>query len=128
MAVKKEAQAAKAKDAFLTLAPEAGVYLKGLMQTDLNAPHHIARIMEYVRLYGKSEVLQAIIHALRFRAFGADYVKNIILQQRASRGAKEIDPITLTKKPEWANLSVEEPDLSLYDELFDNDKEEEPNE
>lgn len=128
VAVKKEAQAAKAKDAFLTLAPEAGVYLKGLMQTDLNAPHHIARIMEYVRLYGKSEVLQAIIHALRFRAFGADYVKNIILQQRASRGAKEIDPITLTKKPEWANLSVEEPDLSLYDELFDNDKEEEPNE
>ena len=127
IAIKKEAQATKLKDAFLTLAPEAGVYLKGLMETDLNAPHHIARIMEYVRCYGKSEVLQALIHALKFKAFGADYVKNIILQQRAARGMKQSAPITLTKKPEWANLAVEEPDLSLYDELFDK-KEDRPDE
>lgn len=118
IAFKKEARAAKTKDAFLALGPEAADYLKGLMNTELHAVHHIARIMEYVHSYGKFEVLQAMAHALKFGAYGAPYIKNIIGQQRAARGMKEPQAITLAKKPEWAALAVEEPDLALYDELF----------
>lgn len=118
LAIKKEALAAKTKDAFLILGKEAEQYLQGLIETELNIPHHIAKIMEYVHLYGKTEVLGALEHALRFKAFGAPYIHNIILQKRASRGLTKPQPIVIARKPEWTKLAVEEPDLSLYDDLF----------
>jgi hypothetical protein len=45
-------------------------------------------------------------------------LKNLILQQRASRGLKEEQPIVIREKPHWTQSSVEECDLSLYDELM----------
>jgi len=119
IAEKKKAFASKLKDQFLNLGELAKLYLDGLVASELNAHHHIAQIMESVRLYGKTEVLQAIGHALRHKAYGAPYLKNIILQQRAARGLKEHMPIVIPAKPAWTQLAVEEQDLSLYDDLFD---------
>jgi len=117
IAEKKKAFASKLKDHFLGLGTVAQIYLDGLLSAELHVPHHIAGIMECVRLYGKTEVLQAIEHALNYKAYGAPYLKNIILQQRAARGMKEPLPIIVTVKPAWTQLCVEEQDLSLYDEL-----------
>lgn len=119
LAIKRKAHASKIKDNFLSLGEAAKIYLDGLIKAELNLPHHLSQIMDWVRLYGKTEVLQAIDHALRFNAFGAAYLKNIILQQRAARGLKEAPPITIPAKPAWTQLSVEEQDLSLYDEMFE---------
>ena len=112
------------KDSFLKLGDSANEYLSGLIKTELHLPHHLYEIMECVRLYGRTEVLQAIEHALKFKAFGAPYLKNIILQQRASRGIKETPPIIIPSKPAWTQLSVEEQDLSLYDDLFEEEDDE----
>lgn len=120
IAEKKKAFASKLKDQFLNLGDLAKNYLDGLIASELNVHHHIAQIMESVRLYGKTEVLQAIDHALRHKAFGAPYLKNIILQQRAARGVKEHAPIIIPAKPAWTQLAVEEQDLSLYDDMFDS--------
>ena len=120
IAEKKKAFASKLKDQFLNLGDIAKNYLDGLIASELNPHHHIAQIMECVRLYGKTEVLQAMEHALRHKAFGASYLKNIILQQRAARGVKEQMPIVVPVKPAWTQLAVEEQDLSLYDDLFDS--------
>jgi transposase len=122
IAEKKNAFAAKLKDQFLNLGEPTASYLDGLVASELNVHHHVAQIMECVRLYGKTEVLQAIDHALRHKAFGAPYLKNIILQQRAARGIKEQLPITIPAKPAWTQLAVEEQDLSLYDDLFESHK------
>ncbi len=119
LAIKRKAHASKIKDSFLTLGDLAKAYLEGLIKADLNLPHHLAQIMDWVRLYGKTEVLQAIDHALSFKAFGSAYLQNIILQQRAARGLKETSPIIIPAKPAWTQLSVEEQDLSLYDEMFE---------
>ncbi len=78
--------------------------------------------MECVCLYGKAEVLQAMDHALKHKAYGAPYLKNIILQQRAARGIQERAPITIPQKPAWTQLCVEEQDLSLYDDLFNKEQ------
>ena len=120
IAEKKKAFASKLKDQFLNLGELAKNYLDGLINSELNVHHHIAQIMESVRLYGKTEILQAIDHALRHKAYGAPYLKNIILQQRAARGIKEHMPIVIPAKPTWTQLAVEEQDLSLYDDLFDS--------
>lgn len=109
------------KDNFLNLGELAQQYLNGLVKADIHLPHHIYEIMECVRLYGKTEVLQAIEHALKFEAFGASYLKNIILQQRAARGLKETPPIVIPSKPAWTQLCVEEQDLSVYDEMFEQE-------
>ncbi len=123
LAIKRKAHASKIKDSFLNLGDLAKAYLEGLIKAELNLPHHLSQIMDWVRLYGKTEVLQAIDHALRFNAFGAAYLKNIILQQRAARGLKEMPPIVIPAKPAWTQISVEEQDLSLYDEMFEEKEE-----
>ena len=127
IAEKKKAFASKLKDQFLNLGELARNYLDGLIVSELHLHHHIAQIMECVRLYGKTEVLQALDHALRHKAYGAPYLKNIILQQRAARGVKEQVPITIPAKPAWTQLAVEEQDLSLYDDLFAKESDEPAN-
>lgn len=128
VAAKKRAHASKLKEYFLGLDPAAQVYLDGLMAAELDAGRHIADIMDCVRQYGKTEVLQAISHALQFKAYGAPYLKNIILQQRVRRGLVDQVEIKIPAKPAWTQLSVEEQDLSLYDDIFTEDKDAEPGE
>lgn len=125
LATKKAARTSKIVDQFLALAgssQEAKTalesYLKGLLQSDLNLPHHLNQILELTNLYGKTEMLQAICRTLNFKAFGAPYLKNIILQQRVARGLHENPPLTIPSKPHWTQVAVEEQDLSLYDDLF----------
>lgn len=121
IAEKKKALASKLKDQFLNLGSIAKNYLEGLLKQGLHLPHHIKVILELVRLYGKTEILQAMEHACTFNAYGAPYLNNIILQQRAARGAEEPVPITIPSKPSWTQVSVEQQDLALYDDLYNND-------
>ncbi len=121
LAEKKKAMASNLKNQFLALGSLSCTYLEGLLRSDLNLPHHIRAIMEQVRLYGKTEVLQAMEHAIEHHAYGVQYLKNIIFQQRSARGMQEPVPITIPKKPAWTQLCVEEQDLSLYDDLYEED-------
>lgn len=130
LAAKKAARAAKATDRFQALAGNSeegkaamAAYLKGLVHADLNLHHHLAQIIEMSELYGKTEILQAVHHALEHAAFGAPYLRNIILQQRLARGLQEPAPLRLTAKPHLADIFVEEQDLSLYDELLGSKEE-----
>ena len=118
LASRKAAGAAKTHEAFLSLGELAKNYLQGLLHSELHLPHHLQKIMDMVGLYGKTEVLQALDHALKFNAFAAPYIQNIILQQRARRGAADTPPIQLLRKPQWTKLSVEDQDLAVYDDLF----------
>ena len=61
----------------------------------------------------------AISHALKYNAFGAPYIQNILHQQRAVKNLPKPQPLVLLKKPEWAELTIEQTELSLYDELFE---------
>ena len=124
LAKRKKARAAKRVEEFLAMGPVCAEYLKGLSAAELNLTSHLDKIMDCARDFGKLETLAAVAHALQFGAFGAAYVHNIILQRRAAKGQSAPRPIVLAKKPEWANVAVEETDLGLYDELFSDDKRE----
>jgi len=118
LAKRKKAHQAKRLEAFLALAAESEAYLKGLVGAELHLAGHLERILGFVRLYGKEDVVIALRRALKYTAFGAPYIQNIVLQRRAQRHLPPPRPVILTKKPEWANVTVEETDLSIYDELF----------
>lgn len=118
LATKRKAAASKISDAFLALGPVAKDYLAGLASAELHLAHHLAKIMDMVGLYGKTELLQALTHALAHKAFGAPYIQNIVLQQRARRGLPDTPPLVIPNKPQWTKITVEEQDLSLYDDLF----------
>jgi transposase len=125
LATKKAARHAKLYDQFLALGMPSpasqtlvDAYLEGLIQSDLHVFHHLQQILDMTVVYGRTEVLQALTQALQFNAFGAPYLQNIVLQQRAARGLPEKTPIVIPAKPQWIQTVVEEQDLSLYDELF----------
>ena len=105
-------------EGFLALGPECSEYLKGLVAQDIHLPSHLSKIQDLVRLYGPAQVAAAVRHALKYKAFGASYLQNIIHQNRAAQNLPRIRAIILNKKPEWAKVDVEETDLSIYDDLF----------
>lgn len=118
LAKRKKARATKRVEEFLAMGPLCADYLKGLSAAELNLAAHLDKILECARDFGKAEALAGIARALQYGAFGAAYVRNIILQRRAERGQSAPRPVVLTKKPQWADVIVEQTDLGLYDDLF----------
>lgn len=119
LAAKKKALAGRTQRSFMELGPIAGNYLEGLADTHVHIGRHIAQIMELTASCGKEEVLEAMQIADQHRAYGAAYVQNIIEQRRAAKGLREILPIRIPEKPSWNEILTEEPDLSLYDRIFE---------
>jgi transposase len=122
---KRRAENAKAKDIFLSLGKEAEDYLKGLFQTTRSLAHELKKINALVTVYGKTEVLQAISQALPFKAFGSEYLKNIILQNLTKRGSLHpVGPVDPKTRPDLVDLDVEERSLEGYDQLAEKKEEE----
>lgn len=119
LAERKNARSAKRVEWFLSLAPECEAYLKGLVATELVVPAHLEKIHDLALRYGKTEVAGAVVHALSYKAFGADYLQRIIHQRRAARNMPEPQQISLVKKPEWTKITVEQTDMAVYDEIFE---------
>lgn len=124
LAIKKKARQHKVRDMFVSLGEGCESYLTGLVAAELNISRQIEKILDLVDIYGKTEVLGAINHALRYNAYGHDYIMNIILQQRRKRSQTGIiNPIAVTGYEEFTHLTVEERDLNLYDTLFTGETE-----
>jgi transposase len=118
LAERKKAAQTKLIETFLNLDPECRDYLKGLNAVEFHLPAQLQKIQDLVRLYGPAEVISAVRHALKFQAFGAHYLQNIILQRRAAKNLPPPQNVYLLKKPQWNQVTVEPTDLSLYDDLF----------
>jgi transposase len=124
LAQRKKARLSKQVELFLALGPDCRAYLKGLAASELSLQSQLDKIMNMAAQYGNSDVNAAIARALRHGAYGAHFIQNIILQQRAARNMAEPQQVVLTKKPQWTQLAVEETDMALYDQLFEETAEE----
>lgn len=125
---KKAAGTAKLTDRFLALADRSErdrealqTLLKGMLDGELNVYRHLAKLLGLAETYGRIEVLQAVHEALGRGLFGANYVENIVTQNRTRRGEPDPAALAIPAKPEWEDLSVAERDLAGYDELFRED-------
>jgi len=110
-------QRKKAKDQkifmrFLSLSGKSEAYYRQLEQRRMNPLHHIRQIVALSEIYGKDQVARAIEDAFTFAAFSCEYIANL-LEQR-SRPVKEPGALHLTRKSDLLDLTIDRPDLSIY--------------
>ena len=108
-------------ESFLTLGSAAKPYLAGLQEHRPDWRSHLRRISALAGVHGRDQTARVLADALEHRAFGADYVLNI-LNVRA-RGLPEPGPLHVTRRQDLLELSVPEPDFDLYDLPDDNAEE-----
>lgn len=113
----------KHRDALMALGDRAKSYFEAMCRTQINIPHHVKKIMALLDLYGKTELLSAMEHAMQYGAFGHEYLANIILSNRRRRSSAHPLGLPSSKiKPELIRSTwVEETDPIIYDHLFNGD-------
>ena len=118
----------KNRDAIAALGESAKHYLEAMTKTELNIPHQIKKIAGLMDLFGKTEVLAALEHALSHHAFGYEYLQNIILANRRKR-AETKPPGTPSSKinPDLIRSTwVEERNPEIYDQYCEEHDDEDP--
>jgi len=97
---------------FLALSPKADLYYRKLAQRRMNPHHHVRKIVALSEIYGPEPVARAIEDAFFFEAFSSEYITNL-LGQRA-RFHKEPSALHLTRREDLLDITLENPDLSVY--------------
>jgi transposase len=87
-------------------------YLRDMADTDRSLARQISELLELIRQYGPEAVASAIEKASAARAFGADYVANIVHQQQAPRRPQP--PLKL-RDPHLNELVTDPVSLLAYD-------------
>ena len=113
LAQRKKARDQKIFMRFLTLSNKAQEYYRQMEQRRMNPFHHIRQIVALSEIYPPEQVTRAIEDAFHFKAFSCDYIANL-LEQR-SRQVKEPGALHLTRSSDLLDLTINKPDLSIYD-------------
>jgi transposase len=87
-------------------------YLRDMSDTDRSLARQISALLELIRQYGPEDVASAIEKAAQGRAFGADYIANILRQQHAPRRPQP--PLQL-RDPRLNELTTDPVSLLEYD-------------
>ena len=94
------------------LGPAAHEYLERLANTDRSLSRQVRELFALIREYGPEAVAAAIAKAHAARAFGADYIANILRQQQQRR---EIQPPLQLRDPALNELATDPLSLAQYD-------------
>jgi transposase len=87
-------------------------YLRAMADTDRSLARQLSELLELIRQYGPEGVASAIEKASAARAFGAEYVANIVHQQQAPRRPQP--PLKL-RDPHLNELVTDPVSLLAYD-------------
>ena len=98
---------------FLSLSGKAQDYYRQMEQRRMNPFHHIRQIVALSEIYPPEEVARALEDAFHFKAFSCDYIANLL--ERRSRKVKEPGVLHLTRSSDLLDLTINKPDLSIYD-------------
>jgi len=99
----------------LILGKTGDSYLRQLAQTDRSISRQVNELLELCRQYGPEAVSSAIEKAQSVGAYGADYIKNILLQEQSMR---QIQPVLHLKDSRLNNIVTDPLSLLDYDSLI----------
>ena len=99
---------------FAALGPAAREYLNALSEANQPIKKSVQRLLGLSDEYGSASVLWAIDKALAHRAYGADYIQNILYQKMLPQ--RHHLPVTL-KQPELNGIRLPQPSLADYDSI-----------
>jgi len=94
------------------LGPIAEDYLRQLANTDRALARQVRELLTLIRDYGPNAVSAAIVKASAARAYGADYIANILRQQQSRR---DVQPPLELKDPALKQLVTDPLSLAEYD-------------
>jgi hypothetical protein len=97
---------------FLALSPKADLYYRKLAQRRMNPHHHVRKIVALSEIYGPAPVARAMEDAFFFEAFSSEYIANLLGQRE--RCHKEPSALHLTRREDLLDITLENPDLSVY--------------
>jgi transposase len=92
-------------------------YLREIADSDRALSRQLAELLELIRQYGPEPVAHAIEKASAARAFGADYVANILRQQQSPRRPQ---PPLVLRDPMLNELATDPLSLLAYDAFILN--------
>jgi transposase len=114
MAKKPRAQAGELPQPLVGLGPAGVQYFKILAAGSRSIRREIVRLTFLKELFGESATASAVDEVMRSGHVGAEYVEYVLRHKRGLTPAP--DPLCLGD-PALDNISLREPDLSLYDQL-----------
>jgi transposase len=100
--------------AFASLGPAAREYLSALSRANQPIRKNVLRLLKLKDHYGTASLLAVIEKALKHKAYGADYVENILYQEMTPQNRHQ--PVTL-KDENLNQIRLIEPNLADYDSL-----------
>jgi transposase len=103
---------------FLTLGPAAEPYLAGLQERRPDWRSHLRQINALAEVHGRDQAARALADALEHRAFAADCILALLRTRRNIQG--EPGPLHVTRRQDLLDLTVPEPDLTIYQRCTDN--------
>ena len=110
------AERSSAQRRLVMMLGEAGdSYLRGLAETDRSISRQISELLALVRQYGPESVIAAISKAQSVGAFGADYIANILIQEKSAR---EMQPLLILKDRRLNERATDPLSLLHYDALI----------
>ena len=95
-----------------SLGPEAVEYLNALAKAKQPIKKNIERMLKLKDEYGAESVIFAVRKAIRHKAYGADYIENILYQEMTPVNTRQ--PVKL-KNDELNHIRINEPSLAEYD-------------
>lgn len=120
LAQRKKARDQKIFMRFLALTPKADLYYRKLAQRRMNPAHHVRKIVALSEIYGAEPVARAIEDAFFFEAFSSEYIANLLAQRQRFR--KQPCALHLTRRQDLLDISLENPDLSVYNDQGEDDE------
>jgi hypothetical protein len=106
---------------FSSLGPEARDFLQALVDANQPIKKNVSRLLRLKDDYGAPCLIQAIKKALLHRAYGAQYIENILYQEMTPH--PQHPPVKLKDK-ELNHIRLPEPSLSEYDAYILKNKKE----
>lgn len=103
--------------AFEALGEEARQFHLELRRRPVKTAVHLRRLLNLVRLYGRSDVLAAIALAHEYQTYDAAYVETILLQERRRRELPSPTQVRPKRQELLDETELDEPDPATYDRL-----------
>jgi transposase len=100
--------------AFCSLGKEAVLFLDALIENRQPIQKSVSRLLSLKDQYGSVSLLWAMVKAAKLKAFGADYIENILYQEMTPEA--QHPPVTL-KDDALNRIRLTEPCLAEYDSL-----------
>jgi hypothetical protein len=103
---------------FDSLGPEAREFHLQLLRRPVKASAHVRRLLQLARLYGRTELLDALRLAVEYQTYDAAYVETLLQQQRRRRQLPSPTPLCPRRRELIDEITLDEPDPAAYDRLF----------